>query len=415
MFGRATLSSEAITYAALEDSGLKQAVIRLIERVSGQRRLVRLYQEARRGLRPGDDIFGVAVRSLDLRLRCNAERLATVPRTGPLVVVANHPFGVVDGLVLCHLAAQVRPDFKVVAMSTLCRVPEVRDHVLPINFANTREAVATSARSRAAARAHLRAGGCLVIFPAGGVSTAENVFGPAIDAPWHPFAGRLVQGAEAAVLPVRFAGQNSRLFQLVSRISPTLRLSLLMGEARSRIGSEVRVQIGDVLPYDELRAIAAPKALVEHLRQVTHAIPLPAPARATRLHALRGTRSAGIDGTRRPNSPPRGSLGGPAPSTRRDRPGAARLVANPSPRSPGRGHDAVIYPPRERWRGPGPAPPARSSAGAALPSRLRVRESTPCVCEPPPRSWRPWASSPAASPSCAPVRSRPDPAFASSL
>ena len=63
------------------------------------------------------------------------------------------PFGVVDGLALCHLVAKVRQDFRVVAMSTLCRMPEVRAHVLPINFANTRDAVATSARSRAAARA----------------------------------------------------------------------------------------------------------------------------------------------------------------------------------------------------------------------------------------------------------------------
>lgn len=300
MFGRAMLSNEAITYAALEDSGPKQALIRLVELLSGQQRLVRIYEEAKRNLRPGEDIFALAVRSLGLRLRCNTERLATVPKTGPLVVVANHPFGVVDGLVLCHLVAQVRPDFKVVAMSTLCRVPEVREHVLPINFANTREAIATSARSRAAARTHLRAGGCLVIFPAGGVSTAENVFGPAVDAPWHPFTGRLVQLGEAAVLPVRFAGQNSRLFQLVSRFSPTLRLSLLMGEAHSRIGSEVRVQLGEVLPFDALAGFDDPKVLVEHLRQVTHAIPLP-PAGAGRLHRLRRVGGPAVRRAGRPN------------------------------------------------------------------------------------------------------------------
>ena len=94
-----------------------------------------------------------------MRVNYDARRLAAVPRTGPLVVVANHPFGVVDGLVLCHLVPLVRHEFKVVAMSTLCRVPEVRDYVLPINFAETAEAVATSARSRREARALLKAGG----------------------------------------------------------------------------------------------------------------------------------------------------------------------------------------------------------------------------------------------------------------
>jgi putative hemolysin len=219
------------------------------------------------------------MRGLDITVRHDPCRLTDVPRQGPLVVVANHPFGVVDGLALCHLVAKVRQDFRVVAMSTLCRMPEVRAHVLPINFANTRDAVATSARSRAAARSLLAAGGCLLIFPAGAVSTARQPFGPAEDAPWHPFVGRLVQSSRAAVLPVRFEGQNSRLFQLVSRISPTLRLSLLLREAVSRIGTEILAHVGQVLPFESLAAFDEPKALVEHLREVTYGLEPGLPAR----------------------------------------------------------------------------------------------------------------------------------------
>ena len=134
------------------------------------------------------------MRGLDVNVHYDAARLAAVPRRGPLVVVANHPFGVVDGLVLCHLVSLVRDDFKVVAMSTLCRVPEVRDYVLPINFADTPEAAATSARSRREARALLKDGGCLIIFPGGAVSTSREPFGRAVDNDWHPFAGRLIMG-----------------------------------------------------------------------------------------------------------------------------------------------------------------------------------------------------------------------------
>lgn len=280
------LVARAISYAAVEDSPAKQAVIRLIERLSGQTHLVRLYERARQGLRPGEDVFGPAVHGLGLAVRFDPARLAAVPRTGPLVVVANHPFGVVDGLVLCHLVARVRSDFKVLAMSTLCRVPEAREHVLPINFAATRAAAATSARSRATARAHLRAGGCVVAFPAGSVATARRLFGPADDAPWHPFVARLVQGSGAAVLPVRFTGQNSLLFQLASRVHPTLRLSLLLGEARRRLGTEIVVHLGEVLPHAALRRFLDPRTLIDHLRAVTHAIPtakpIPAPTRLGR-------------------------------------------------------------------------------------------------------------------------------------
>jgi putative hemolysin len=261
-----------ISYAAPEDSLPKQAMIRLVEGLSGRPRIVRAYEQARRTLQPGDDIWTLAVRSLDITVLYRADKLAAVPKKGPLVVVANHPFGVVDGLVLCHLIATVRTDFKVVAMSTLCRVPEVRDQVLPINFAGTREAVTASARSRRAARSLLEAGGCLIIFPAGAVSTARRVFGPADDADWHPFAGRLIIDHEAAVLPVRFEGKNSLLFQLASRVSPTLRLSLLLQETAKRIGTAIEAHLGDVLPFETLRPFEDPKALVGHLRRVTYAI-----------------------------------------------------------------------------------------------------------------------------------------------
>jgi putative hemolysin len=252
-----------ISYAAPEDSLPKQAMIRLVERLGGRHRIVRAYEQARRALQPGDDIWALAVRSLDITVLHRADRLAAVPRKGPLVVVANHPFGVVDGLVLCHLISTVRMDFKVLAMSTLCRVPEVRDQVLPIDFASTREAVTASARSRRAARLLLGAGGCLIIFPAGAVSTARRVFGPADDADWHPFAGRLIMDHEAAVLPVRFDGKNSLLFQLASRLSPTLRLSLLLKEAAKRIGTEVEAHLGEVLSFEALCASENPKELID--------------------------------------------------------------------------------------------------------------------------------------------------------
>ena len=268
------LHEVALSYAAPEDSRLKQSVIRAVEKLSGRERAERIYRQVQRGLGPDSNVWAEAVRGLNVRVNYDAERLAAVPRSGPLVVVANHPFGVVDGLVLCHLVSLVRDDFKVVAISTLCRVPEIRDYVLPINFADTPEAAATSARSRREARALLKDGGCLLIFPGGAVSTSREPFGPAVDADWHPFAGRLIMSARASVLPVRFEGQNSRLFQLVSRVSMTLRISMLVRETLSRMGSDIHVRIGEVLPFEALGVTDDPKQLVAGLRKLTYAIGL---------------------------------------------------------------------------------------------------------------------------------------------
>jgi putative hemolysin len=171
------------------------------------------------------------------------------------------------------------------------RAEEVRDYVLPIDFSDNPEARAMNVRSRAAARAQLERGGAVVVFPAGGVSTAPDRLGrlPAVDAPWQPFVAQLVQRAKATVVPIWFGGQNSRLFQIASHVSLTLRLSLLFHEVKTRIGASLPVAIGAPIPYPEIAAIRDRQALADLLMARTYALaidprrPSPAKGRAARL------------------------------------------------------------------------------------------------------------------------------------
>ncbi len=263
---------EAFSYAAEDDPLLKRLVIRVIEHATGQPYLRWLYEDYQK--HPKNETFwDSAIRRLELKIVCDDAKLAAWPKTGPLVVVSNHPFGVLDGLVICHLVAKVRSDFRVLTNSVLYRAEEIKPFLLPIDFAETKEALKTNLQSRAEAKAHLMGGGCLVIFPAGGVSTTPKVWDKrAIDADWKTFTARMITQARAPVAPVFFAGQNSRLFQLASHISMTLRLSLLFKEVHDKIGSEVRVQVGDVVPYDALASITDRYAFMQHLRDLTYAL-----------------------------------------------------------------------------------------------------------------------------------------------
>jgi putative hemolysin len=94
----------------------------------------------------------------------------------------------------------------------------------------------------------------------------------AVDADWKTFTARMITQARAPVAPVFFAGQNSRVFQLASHISMTLRLSLLFKEVHDKIGSEIRVRVGDVVPYETLAAITDRYAFMQHLRELTYAL-----------------------------------------------------------------------------------------------------------------------------------------------
>ena len=263
--------ADDFSYAEPDDPRLKRFFIRLIERMSGQPYLKWLYEDNRANPRPGESFWNAAVRRLELRVRCNNEALSGWPREGPLIVVSNHPFGVLDGVVICHLVSRVREDFRVLTNAVLMRAEVVREFLLPIDFTESEEAVKTNLQSRAAAKAHLLSGGCLIIFPAGGVSTTPKPWNKqAVDAEWKTYTARLIAQAKAPVAPVFFAGQNSRMFQIASHISLTFRLSLLFKEVHDRIGSEMHVRIGDAVPFEKLSETGDRQAFMRHLREMTY-------------------------------------------------------------------------------------------------------------------------------------------------
>jgi putative hemolysin len=268
------------SYAAPTDPAVKRKLIRLVERAAGQPTLKRLYIDNQRHPRPSESFWAAAVRALALEVPYDEAALARLPRMGPTVFVANHPYGVLDGLVVSRLVQKVRPDFLVLTNAILMRAPEVRDFVLPIDFSDTPEARAINLKSRAAARDQLDRGGAVVVFPAGGVSTAPDRLGrrPAVDARWQPFVSQLIQRSRATVAPIWFGGQNSRLFQIASHVSLTLRLSLIFREVKTRIGTVLPVAIGPPIPFEELAPIKDRQAMADLLMARTYALARQAPA-----------------------------------------------------------------------------------------------------------------------------------------
>ena len=244
------------SYATASDPPLKRGVIRLVETATGQPRLKKMYLDNQRHPRPNENFLQAAVRKLAIDVRYDTEALARIPRTGPVVVVANHPYGVLDGIVISWLISKVRTDFVVLTNAVLMRAPEVNGFILPVDFSETEEAMKTNLATRAAAREKLERGGVVVVFPAGAVSTAPDKLGlkPAVDWRWQPFVSQLVQRSKATVVPIWFSGQNSRLFQIASHVSYTLRISLIFHEVRSRIGTALPVMIGAPIPYRRARA-----------------------------------------------------------------------------------------------------------------------------------------------------------------
>ncbi|MFO1058562.1 MAG: lysophospholipid acyltransferase family protein [Dongiaceae bacterium] len=272
----APLPAPSFTYASDELSRLARHVVRSIERVSGQPRIKRMYFDYQARRRPREQFWNDAVAALRLAVDLDRPAAEVLPATGPLVVVANHPFGVVDGVLLCWLVAQVRPDFRILTHRVLHQAPEVRDHVLPVDFAATPAALENNLRSRRAARAILDQGGVLILFPAGAVAYAPRLRGPAVDLPWGTLAAKLALAGCADVLPVFFAGQNSGLYQLAANLHQTLKYALLFHEVRNKIGARIAMRLGTPIPHRALRELGDSRAATGLLRAATEALnPMP--------------------------------------------------------------------------------------------------------------------------------------------
>ncbi len=264
------------SYSTADQPFLQRAIIQVIEKFGGQRKLKKLYIRHQENVSRGESFFDSAMSLLRINVDFDLEMLAKVPTTGPVVFISNHPYGVLDGITLTWLALKVRPDVKVLANDVLCQDKDAARHLLPVAFAPTREARETNVKSRQEAQAMLKAGGAVGIFPGGGVSTSEQAHrGMAVDLPWAPFTAKMIRMSQATVVPVFFTGQNSRLFQLASHLSLTLRLSLVFRETARRIGTDLKVRVGEPIPFSDIAHLTDRDEMIRELRKRTYALARP--------------------------------------------------------------------------------------------------------------------------------------------
>jgi putative hemolysin len=271
----ATQTAEPVhfSYSRKEHGAIQRLVIRAIERLTGQPRLERLYRQWSENPHPNENIFAAGLRLLDLRPDIDEQALAKIPESGPILFVANHPFGVIDGLTLGHLATRTRPDTLIMTHSLLCQPPEAQPYLLPVDFGGTAEAQATTMATRWRAVNWLNRGHSVVVFPGGSVATSQRPFrGPAVEYAWHPFVGKLARLPGVTVVPVYFHGRNSRLFQILSHTNYALRIALLFRESVRRIGSRVQVTVGAPIPPEAIAKLRDRNHVISELRRATLAL-----------------------------------------------------------------------------------------------------------------------------------------------
>ena len=262
-----------ISYASSAQSRGGRALIRALENVTGRLSLIRRAAGYADDVAQGQNFWDVIVGRYGLSLDIIGGTLANIPANGPLVLIANHPYGILDGLMMGHLLHKVRGDFRILANSVFRRAEDLNKIVLPISFDETKEAVKQNLQTRSDALTYLGQGGAIGVFPGGTVSTSMRPFSRPMDPGWRNFTAKMIAKSGATVVPIYFSGANSRLFQLASHMHSNLRLGLLIKEFRARVDEPVQLVIGDPISSAQLAPLKSdPNAMMEYLRKATYAL-----------------------------------------------------------------------------------------------------------------------------------------------
>lgn len=260
-----------LSYAGTFKNPVKANTIRVLEWLTAKVTLLKLIRDFERtGAPVGAPFWPKAIRQMGITIQTPPEEIALIPRTGPLVVVSNHPSGLVDGMVLAELVTRVRSDFKILTRSLLTGIPEVEQFMIPVPFPHEDNARELGLQMRDETMKHLKAGGVIILFPAGKVAMSEGWWGPAVESEWNVFTHKIVKSSGATILPVFFPGQNSRAFLIANKISDTLRQGLLLYEIKRCLFKPTRPVIGAPIPAEELKKWEGnPRGFLAWLREHT--------------------------------------------------------------------------------------------------------------------------------------------------
>lgn len=210
--------------------------------------------------------FQALLENMNVRIRIDPRDLDRIPQKGPLVVVSNHPFGGIEGVILGKLLLQARSDLRILTNYLLKRIPGIGDFFIPVDPFEERQAVQGNLKGLKEALRWLRHGGVLATFPAGEVASLNIRQRRVIDPEWSSHVAGIVRRTEAAVLPVYFPGRNGWFFQCMGLIHPRLRTALLARELTNKTNKEITVYIGRAIPRQKLKRFEDDTDLVHFLR-----------------------------------------------------------------------------------------------------------------------------------------------------
>ena len=261
--------SDLIKASGLHKLGfLKNPIASAVMRLTKINEVNKLYDVLKHKI--GKDFFNSFVRERDLKYIVFEEDLARIPKTGPFILVSNHPLGAIDGILMTKILIEIRPDFKIMGNFLLEKIEPMKPYVISVNPFENRKELKSSAAGMRGSLKHLENGGCIGIFPAGEVSNRNNEFGEVLDKKWEKPALKLIKMAKVPVVPMYFHAKNSRLFYQMAKLHPNLQTLMLPAEMMHKREKPIRVRLGKPVSVKVLEDHDSIEEMGEFLQKKIH-------------------------------------------------------------------------------------------------------------------------------------------------
>lgn len=276
--------------------GFRNPVSRfLVEHAVGFPKLDRIITEARALQRSGEepDFNAAVLKGMNIHVELDEADLANIPKEGPVILVSNHPFGGIEGVVLLDILRRARPDFKVMANYFLDAIPEMRKDFIFVNPFGSSAAAKQNIRPLLECVRWLKEGHILGVFPSGEVSSIDLRRRLVRDPPWSETIAALARKAGATVVPMHFCGRNPALFQLAGLVHPRLRTVLLPRMTARQRRRTITAYIGKPVTPGEIARVPSDRELIQLLRLRSYALEGRAPAKKRLLRLPRRKPAAG--------------------------------------------------------------------------------------------------------------------------
>lgn len=262
----------SLTYSNSFDNFWQRNIILAIEWMTGKISIIRMVKRLeRQGTPTGQAFWKACLDIMGIPILTPEEQLANIPETGPVVVVANHPHGMTDGMILAELIGRRRPDYRILTRAVLTGIDEsASSYMIPVPFPHDKDVQKKMIEMRAKAMDYLKQGGVIALFPSGVVASSKTWFGPAVEAEWNVFTAQMIRRSGAKVVPIYFRGSNSRAYQIANRISATLRQALLLHEIVYGCKKPQSPVIGEVIDDEHMAMLSKdPRGFMAWLREHT--------------------------------------------------------------------------------------------------------------------------------------------------